>query len=90
MLRLSQELGQPVLDAQGVRRGRVVDLVATGLGRPVVTGVLVSGRQHTLVPWSQIAAFDRKQVVLGQDSPPGSIGAEPHDCAWPGGPAARA
>ena len=60
MLYLSQAIGRPVLDADGVPLGRVDDLiVALGDRYPPVTGlVLRTDRRRIFLPWSSVARFD--------------------------------
>lgn len=67
MLRLTDEIGQEVLGADGHVLGRVRDL-SVGVSNPVplVQRMLVRGRrrQTTLVPWDAIESFEHTSVQL--------------------------
>src|SRR4051812_22704599 len=66
MLRLSEELGQAVWDADGARFGTLVDLaIADGDDRPEVLHLVVGvdGRRVTL-PWRDVASFEHGRVEL--------------------------
>lgn len=68
---LSRETGQPVVAADGVRVGRLVDLtVLLAAEHPEVFRVAVGrGRRiQALVPWSAVTAYDAAEVGLGLDS----------------------
>ncbi len=69
MLYLSQAIGRPVLDADGVPLGRVDDLiVALGDRYPPVTGlVLRTDQRRIFLPWTSVATFDASGGRLSTD-----------------------
>jgi magnesium transporter len=66
MLYLSQAIGRPVRDGQGVPMGKVADLIVAVGGRyPPVTGLVVqTGRRRIFIPWSSVASLDASGASL--------------------------
>jgi MgtE intracellular N domain len=67
MLALTAEIGQPVLSADGLTVGRVIDVTAhQSADRPRVDRLAV-GRRHRvryLLPWSEVGSFEHTIVRL--------------------------
>ncbi|SFF70956.1 hypothetical protein SAMN05421678_101557 [Actinopolymorpha cephalotaxi] len=72
MLALTGETGQPVRTADGTTVGHLRDLTARiGSPHPVVHRLLVGTRHRAthLVPWSEVASFERSGVQLRDAEP---------------------
>lgn len=65
-LRLTDVLGRAVVDPEGDRHGRVVDLAVDHDERyPRVTGVAIrSGRIVAVEPWSAVSSLDARHLVV--------------------------
>jgi len=66
MLYLSQQIGRPVLDANGEPIGKVADLiVAVGDRYPPVTGLVVeTDRRRIFLPWTSVERLDAEGARL--------------------------
>ena len=68
MLALTSCLGQPVVDADGLRRGRVVDLGARAVDGGLLVSSLILRRSRRAapveMPWARVATFETTGVTL--------------------------
>ncbi|MBU3702149.1 MAG: magnesium transporter [Acidimicrobiia bacterium] len=68
---LTTERGRPVVDAEGVRVGRVADLIAaldSGGQHPSVTGIVVGHRRPRSFELGDLARYDDDAITLAPDA----------------------
>jgi CBS domain-containing protein len=83
MIFLSDFLRAEIVDNLQRRVGRVGDLVVRMVDPfPVVEGVVLRGREHLVVPWSEVRSFEAKELALKRSREQLDLRPAAEDAVW--------